>query len=355
MHQVVPITDTDQTALATWQALGMVVQIVVTAPDAINDASRLLARDLAELDLACSRFRPDSEVAVIGRAAVQATGAYTTMVSPLLAEAIAVALRAASLTDGDVDPTVGAAMSALGYDRDFALVPPTGPALAAVWRRVDGGGQVSAAVVPGWRSVALDIAAGQLTILPGTQLDLGATVKGWAADRSASRIAAQLGCGVLVSLGGDTSTAGQPPDGGWRIRVLEVTGTPGGPPSGRADQPPGGPGVAEPGVAGPATVVAISGGGLAISSPAARRWRRGGVMFHHILDPRTALPAAPVWRDISVVAANCADANTAATAAIIRGQQAAAWLASLSLPARLVAADGSVHTVAGWPADGVAG
>ncbi|HEX3956677.1 MAG TPA: FAD:protein FMN transferase [Trebonia sp.] len=315
----------------------MLVQLVVTAPDTIDDASRLLARDLAELDLACSRFRPDSEVASIGRAASRATGAYTTSVSPLLAEAIAVALRAASLTDGDVDPTVGAAMCALGYDRDFALVPPTGPALAAVWRRVDGGGQVSAAVVPGWRSVGLDVAAGQLTILAGTQLDLGATVKGWAADRSASRIAAQLGCGVLVSLGGDTATAGQPPDGGWRIRVQEVTGTPGG-----------------PGVGGPATVVAINGGGLAISSAVARRWRRGGVMFHHILDPRTALPAAPVWRDISVVAANCADANTAATAAIIRGQQAAAWLASLSLPARLVAADGSVHTVGGWPADGTA-
>ncbi|MCW2933218.1 MAG: thiamine biosynthesis protein [Actinomycetia bacterium] len=327
----------------------MLVQLVVTAPDAIDDASRLLARDLAELDLTCSRFRPDSEVAAIGRGAATATGAYTTMVSPLLAEAIAVALRAASLTDGDVDPTVGAAMCALGYDRDFALVPPAGPALAAVWRRVDGGGQVSAAVVPGWRSVGLDLAAGQLTVLAGTQLDLGATVKGWAADRSASRIAAELGCGVLVSLGGDTSTAGRPPDGGWRIRVQDVTGTPGGPPPGGGDQSPGGAGVAWPG-----TVVAISGGGLAISSTVARRWRRGGVMFHHILDPRTALPAAPVWRDISVVAANCADANTAATAAIIRGQQAAGWLASLSLPARLVAADGSVHTVAGWPADGTA-
>ena len=45
-------------------------------------------------------------------------------VSPLLAEAIAVALRAAELTDGDVDPTVGAAMSALGYDRDFEQIEP---------------------------------------------------------------------------------------------------------------------------------------------------------------------------------------------------------------------------------------
>ncbi len=145
------------------------------------------------------------------------------------------ALRAASQTDGDVDPTVGAAMCALGYDRDFAQVAPTGPALPAVWRRVDGGGRVSAAVVPGWRSVGLDVGAGQLTMTAGTQLDLGASVKGWAADRSAGRIAAELGCGALVSLGGDTSAAGQPPDGGWRIRVQDITGTPG-----------------EPGAAGPA-------------------------------------------------------------------------------------------------------
>jgi thiamine biosynthesis lipoprotein ApbE len=338
--------------LASWRALGMLVQLVVTAPDAIEDASRLLARDLAQLDLACSRFRPDSEVAAIGRAAAKATGQYTTTVTPLLAEAIGVSLRAASITDGDVDPTVGAAMCALGYDRDFALVPPTGPALASIWRRVDGGGRVSAAVVQGWHSVGLDASAGQLTIQAGTQLDLGATVKGWAADRSAGRIAAELGCGVLVSLGGDTSVAGPPPDGGWRIRVQDIAGTPGGPPPG--GPPPGSPppswGDQSPGE--PGTVVAVMSGGLAISSTMARRWRRGGVMFHHILDPRTALPAAPVWRCVSVAAGNCADANTAATAAIIRGQQAPAWLASLALPARLVAADGTVHTVAGWPADG---
>jgi thiamine biosynthesis lipoprotein len=338
---VVSITDTDQTAAATWQALGMHVQLVVTAPEAIGAASRVLASDLDELDLACSRFRPDSEVSAIGRAAASAAGTYTTTVSPLLAEAIGVALRAASLTDGDVDPTVGAAMCALGYDRDFAQVASTGPALASVWRRVDGGGRASAAAVQGWHSVGLDDATGQLTVVAGTRLDLGATVKGWAADRSAGRIAAGLGCGALVSLGGDTAVAGQPPAGGWRIRVQDVGDASQGQPPARGGPPPAGPG----------TVVAISGGGLATSSPMARRWRRGGVTFHHILDPRTALPATLAWHGVSVAAATCADANTAATAAIIRGQQAPAWLESLSLPARLVAADGSVVTVGGWPPD----
>jgi thiamine biosynthesis lipoprotein len=102
---------------------------------------------------------------------------------------------------------------------------------------------------------------------------------------------------------------------------------------------------------GPSTVVAIRDGGLATSSTTARRWQRGGDVLHHILDPRTGLPAAPVWRTVSVAAASCADANTAATAAVIRGRQAPAWLASLGLPARLVEPDGTVLTVAGWPAD----
>ena len=302
----------------------MLVQLVVTDRGAIDEARQMLSRELAELDAACSRFRPDSEVVRVGQLPGDPTGMVDVTVSPLLAEAIAVALRAASLTGGDVDPTVGAAMSALGYDRDFGQLPPTGGAV-----------RVTPLYVPGWKSIDLDLATRRLRLPAGVQLDLGATVKGWAADRAADRIAKELDCGTLVSLGGDTSVAGEPPSGGWRIRVQDVTGLPG-------DPPPTG---------GPSTVIAIRDGGLATSSTVARRWRRGGDVLHHILDPRSGLPAAPVWRTISVAAASCADANTAATAAIIRGHQALGWLASLSLPARLVAADGAVHTIAGWPAD----
>ena len=314
----------ESTATASWQALGMLVQLVVTAPDKISEARELLSADLSELDQACSRFRPDSEVSRLGHAPAGKGGLVTAAVSPLLAEAVAVALRAASLTDGDVDPTVGGALSALGYDRDFAEVPAEGP-----------GPKVSSQVIPGWRSVTLDAETGQITMPTGVQLDLGATVKSWAADRSAASIASRLGCGVLVSLGGDTAVAGEPPEGGWRIRVQDVTGT-------VDDQPQG-----------PTAVIAIREGGLATSSVAARRWSRGGSMLHHILDPRTGLPAAPVWRTASVAAASCADANTAATAAVIRGWQAPSWLASLRLPARMVEINGTVHTYAGWPEDPV--
>ena len=302
-----------QEAAASWRALGTRVRLVVTDSRRLAGARSMLCQDLAAVDEACSRFRADSEICAL-------RGGRGQRVSPLLAEAIAVALRAAELTEGDVDPTVGAAMSAIGYDRDFEQIPPAGPALA-----------VTVAAVPGWREVRLD---GRTLSMPaGVRLDLGATAKAWAADRSAARIAARAGCGVLVSLGGDIAVAGPAPHGGWRIRVQDVTGSP--------DDPPDG----------PYALIAICDGGLATSSTAARRWRRGGDVLHHILDPRTGLPAEPAWRTVSVAAGTCADANAASTAAIIRGRRALGWLASLGLPARLVDTTGAVFTVAGWPQD----
>jgi len=306
---------------AAWQAIGTSVHLLVTDLRALAPARHMLTEDIAALDAACSRFRADSEIVALDNAPPDGRGRIGPVrISPLLAGALAVALRAARLTDGDVDPTVGGALSAAGYDRDFALVRTDGPPVRLTVRSV-----------PGWQEIELDETAGLVSLPSGTQLDLGATAKAWAADRAAARIAAELGCGILVNLGGDIAVAGAAPPGGWRIRVQDVTGRP--------EDPP----------AGPSAVIAIHSGGLATSSTAARRWRRGGDVLHHILDPRSGLPAAPVWRTASVAAATCADANAASTAAIIRGEAALAWLAGLRLPARLVAESGAVVTLGAWP------
>jgi thiamine biosynthesis lipoprotein ApbE len=315
-----PHTDRGETS-ASWRGIGTSVHLIVTEPAALGPACRMLRADLAALDEACSRFRTDSEVVALDRLPRWRGRTGPVKISPLLAEAVGVALRAARATDGDVDPTVGGAMSTAGYDRDFALVQRNGPAVRLTVRRV-----------PGWREVQLDEQARLLSLPAGVRLDLGATAKAWAADRAAGRIAAELGCGVLVNLGGDIAVAGPAPAGGWRIRVQDITGRP--------EDPP----------VGPSAVVAIRSGGLATSSTAARRWRRGGDVLHHILDPRSGLPAAPVWRTVSVAAATCTEANTASTAAVIRGEAAPGWLGGLGLAARLVAESGAVLTVGGWPA-----
>ena len=313
-------TRTAGTAAASWPAIGTTVRLVVTDPARLDAGRRLLASYVAALDLACSRFRADSELARAERMA-----GTPVHVSELLADAIGVALDAAADTGGDLDPTVAARLAALGYDRDFALVAKDGPPVPVTVR-----------ILPGWRHVRLDRAARLLTVPPGVRLDLGATAKARAADRAAARLAGRLGCGVLVSLGGDIAAAGPAPDGGWRIRIQDVTGDPG-------DVP-----------AGPSQLIALTAGGVSSSGVAARRWRRGGVTLHHILDPRTGMPAPPVWRTVSVIAGTATAANVASTTAIIRGAAAPRWLERAGLAARLVAADGGVTTVAGWPEPGVA-
>jgi thiamine biosynthesis lipoprotein len=305
---------TTTVARDSFRVFGTTAVLLVTDPAALAQARALADAELAAVDQACSRFRPDSELA-----ALNAAGGAAVTVSELFADLLAAALRAARLTDGDVDPTCGRALAGLGYDRDFDQVRAGGPASLAT----------AAGPVPGWRRVELNEQARRVRLPAGTELDLGATAKAWASDHCAELIAERVGGGVLVSLGGDLAVAGPAPDGGWRVRVTDDHAS----------------GPEEPG-----QTVTITEGGLATSSTTVRTWTAGSRQVHHIIDPATGEPAPVYWRTVSVAAGSCVDANTASTAAIIRGQAAAGWLDSAGLPARLVRPDGTVVTTAGWPA-----
>ena len=308
----------------SFRVFGTTAVLLVTDPAALGEARAVADRELAAVDLAASRFRGDSELTALNQ-----SGGASRPVSVLFADLLEAALRAARLTDGAVDPTCATALAGLGYDRDFEQVR-AGTAAAPAGTAAGAGSRSPAGPVPGWRKVELDTGSRRARLLDGAQLDLGATAKAWAADRCAELIAGRVGGGVLVSLGGDIAVAGPPPDGGWRVRVTDDH-------------------AAGPDVAG--QTVAIAQGGLATSSITVRAWRSGGQPVHHIIDPATGGPARTCWRTVSVAAGTCVDANTASTAAIIRGAAAPGWLAGAGLPARLVRADGTTVTTAGWPAE----
>lgn len=302
-------------ATERFEALGTTVVVSVTDEGSLREARELLARDLAAIDLACSRFRDDSEL-------VQANACAGTPVriGSLLADAVRVALDAARSSNGLVDPTLGANLRAAGYDRTFSLVQERGtwqiralPARRASWSDVD-----------------LDDEEHMLLIPAGVELDLGASAKAWASDRAAARIAEATGCGALVSVGGDVAVAGPAPNGGWSIRIAD-------------DQAAA--------LDAPGPVIAITSGGLATSGVAVRRWATDQGEAHHLIDPRTGRPAVTPWRTVSVAATSCVAANTVSTAAIVLGEDAAAWLVQRGLPARAVRGDGSVLSVCGWPAE----
>lgn len=292
----------------------MGIALQMTEPGALVGGVEILRRELDRIDRVASRFRPDSEVNVVRRASESAPGRPVAVSSALL-DAVDLAVRMAEATDGAVDPTVGAAMRAIGFDRDFSTVA-SGVA-----------GELPApAPAPGWRTIEVDRLGGTITIAPGTLLDLGATAKAAAADRIARLASEHGGCGAMVALGGDVAVAGEPPTGGFPVGIAEAH---------HASRC--------------AETVAISSGGVATSGVTVRRWMLGDAAVHHIVDPSTGLPAVPSWRTVTVAAATCTEANAASTAAVVKGWSAMDWLVSLRLPARLVTMGGDVLRTPWWP------
>jgi thiamine biosynthesis lipoprotein len=295
----------------SFRALGTSA-VVATADEALaGDACAAVERELEAIDRACSRFRPDSELSHVNAARGRCVS-----IGPLLVEALRVALDAARSTDGLVDPTVGGALRAAGYDATFRVVAARdGDTFCAHF-----------VAVPGWQTVELNEQAATVRVPSGVELDLGATAKALACDRAASAAAAVAGS-ALVALGGDIAVAGEAPEGGWPVRISDDHAAP---------------------LDSPGPTVALEIGGLATSSTTVRRWRSGSTELHHLVDPRTGRPTVSPWRTVSVAAKTCVDANVASTASFML-DDAPAWLAARRLPARLVSVGGASTLVGGWP------
>lgn len=241
-------------------------------------------------DATFSRFREDSELRRVNRAG------GGVLVSPSFARALETGLWAREVTGGLVDSTLGSAIDAAGYDRDFAeLAPdprPAGPAAPAE---------------PG----AVSLLGRVLVLRGGVQLDLNGVVKAMAVDEA---IALLDGPG-FVSAGGDLATRGE----------VDVA------------LPRGG-------------AVRLRSGGLATSGRTKRRWLRGGEERHHLIDPATGRPGRSLWDEVTVCGASCLAADVAAKAAFLLGGEGPAWLDERGLPGRFVAGHRAVHENESWRA-----
>jgi thiamine biosynthesis lipoprotein len=265
--------------------MGCTVEVGGADPRTLDAVRNLFHR----YDAVFSRFRRGSELNAVNAAAGQ-----TVRVSPLFARALALALHGAAVTDGLVDPTLGVALEAAGYDRDFAALvdDPAAPGAGA----------------PGaWETVR---AHGRFVRAPrGIRLDLNGVVKALAVDDA---LALLPGRG-FVSAGGDLAARA-----GLTVAL-----------------PAGG-------------SVRLVRGGLATSGSTGRTWMRGGRRMHHLIDPRTGRPADSPWAQVTACGASCVAADLAAKAAFLAGGGGPDWLDERGLPGRFLAHDGSVHLNAAW-------
>jgi thiamine biosynthesis lipoprotein len=241
-------------------------------------------------DRTFSRFIAGSELNRVNEASGRPI-----LVSSLFADTLAVALQAARETDGLVDPTLGAALEAAGYTRDFSdLIAdprPAGPA-------------------SGPRPVSL---VGRIVRIPeGAILDLNGVVKSLAVDDALALLSGD----ASVSAGGDLAARGP----------LTIA-LPGG------------------------DAVELRQGALATSGRTKRQWLRGGEIQHHLIDARTGLPSRSRWTEVTACGATCVAADVAAKAGFLLGDDGPAWLDARGIPARFVRDDGAVRTTLAWDRD----
>ncbi|HEY9334895.1 MAG TPA: FAD:protein FMN transferase [Kribbella sp.] len=295
------------TASRTWTAWSCTVRLTVDDPAVLGAACGELKVLMDRVDKAASRFRPDSELSVVNTRA----GALVP-VSRLLVDLVDVSLVAAQMSGGAVDPTVGPAVIAAGYDADIEAVRRRFPQPA-----------VDPQPVAGWQEVRLNRKLALLGVPKDCALDLGATAKAWTADRAANVISKRYGCAVLVEIGGDLRAAGAPAKP-WVVTVAERAGDQG-------------------------VLVTLAHGGLTTSTRTVRRWQTPTGYGHHVIDPRTGRPADGLYRTASVWAPTAVRANTFSTALIATGEAAVGRLKLAGHPARLIADDGQVTELSGWP------
>jgi FAD:protein FMN transferase len=259
-----------------------------------------------------SRFRPNSELTRLNDAA----GAPR-RVSAVFWSVLQAALRVARATDGLVTPTVGAAVEAAGYDRDFAALQRAGGAAP----------RPAAGPAPAWRAIRATLPGRVVTLPPGARLDFAGVAKGWAADHAARRLGATAP--ALIDAGGDIAVSGSRAGGSpWPIAVAD-------PRNPDADL----------------TTLLLPAGAVATSGTDYRRWRQGTEWRTHIIDPRTGRSAETDLLSVTVVGPTAVWAEAAAKAALILGGPAGlAWLdARPELAGLLIYEDGRVARSARLP------
>ena len=283
--------------------------ISILLPESQAELGARIVRALfSEWEQTLSRFLPESELSRLNQQA-----GTPVAVSNLLYTVLVAALTAAHVTEGVYDPALLDQMVQLGYDRTFDDVPAV----------------QSSSIIPGepgggWRGIQVNPIARCVTLPVGIKLDFGGIAKGMAVDAALEQLR-QHGIGpALVNAGGDLAVLGLPPlTGQWPIAV-----------PGRSEF----------------WTIPLHQGAVATSGIAHRHWWQGQTLRHHLLDPRTGLPAQSDLWSVTVVTDWCEQAEVAAKVAFILGSKSgAAFLRRQGIAGLLVREDGTWEAVEPWP------
>lgn len=276
-----------------------------TGDDRLADEMKKSVQWFEEWEQALSRFRINSELSILNRR----PGIFVDMSEPLYS-VMEAAAKAEELSGGLVSPFLLEPLLAVGYAEDFEMLLSR--------EQENRKPSILSQIEPD--QVEFDRENRKICLPYGTQMDFGGIAKGWAAHQTMLRL--NQYAPVLVDAGGDISISGKQCNGdGWVLGVAN-------------------PFSPDENIA----LLTIDTGGVATSGKDYRHWTYGGHQQHHIIDPRTMMPADTNIISATVFTDNLMDAETVARTALILGsEEAVAWLEHLGQTGYLlVTEDGSV-------------
>jgi len=294
-------------ARSQFSAMGTTISLILPEKD-LQRGEKLVKTLFIHWEHTLSRFLPQSELSELNQLAGNAV-----MVSELLFTVLCESLAAARATDGLYDPTLLNQLVHLGYDRTFDELPAV---LPAAEHPASQGGR--------WRDIQVDHTLRLVTLPAGVGVDFGGIAKGMAVDTALEQLRLEGIQTALVSAGGDLAVLGVPPrEKQWSLEIQGKTCS---------------------------WVIPFRHGTLATSGVARRHWRQGTQVRHHLIDPRTGLPAQSELWSVTVAAARCEQAEVAAKVAFLLGvEQGSEFLRRHALSGVLVQEDGSWTAVGPWP------
>lgn len=248
---------------------------------------RAIETELAEINRQMSTWDPASEIAQFNQAETTAPFAA----SPGFAAVVARALALSAATDGAFDPTLQPLLNLWGFGSEAA--ERTVPAAADI---------AAAKARTGWEKVAIEGDSNLLKSVPELSLNLGAIAKGYGVDAIGTLLDAHGFENWFVEIGGEVVVRGLNPKGiPWRIGIQYPSTNP-----------------MNPRLQG---IVHLSGGAIATSGDYRNYIEEDGIVYSHILDPRTGDTVRSDTASVTVAAPNCMDADGIATALFVMGSE----------------------------------
>jgi FAD:protein FMN transferase len=265
-------------------AMDTMVEVNIIVPEGVEAEAvkNAVLSEIEHLERLISRTVADSDINRVNSLA----GIEPVVVNPDTYQLVELAYQYAVISNGAFDPTIGPLIDSWGF-------------LGQEYRIPDEAEIIKLLPLVDYHRISFDQTKTALYLTEqGMVLEPGGLAKGFILDQVIALLIKSGVSSAFINAGGDIALLGNKPDGElWKLGIRH--------PRDRKKI---------------IAVLNVAGGAVVTSGDYERSFDRAGVVYHHILDPKTGKPAYGLV-SVSILAATAAGADALSTAVFVLGPE----------------------------------